>query len=293
MASNEALNEKQDTVAPVAQESQPKINGNKQTSSDKQESKQEKHDEKSPNDSDKKKKKDKDKEPEGGFDDTPIPHAPPGYTLKITFHRASNLPFADINSLSSDPFVLAQLNTGLQPRHKEDPHLRMRTNTIRRNVDPEWNFEWIVANVPGSGFKLKARIYDEDPADHDDRLGNVHVNVGRFDEHWEGIKNGEYKVRKRMGSKRAYAVRFLAVCFKRVEHWNARLYISIEVLGRSPGDDGGRCFTVGQNWWTKHYSPILGRIAGRKETKEDDEMGEPANGEEKEKQEKKKAQRYK
>lgn len=45
--------------------------------------------------------KKKDKGPEGGFDATPIPRAPPGYTVKITFHRANNLPLADINTCAS------------------------------------------------------------------------------------------------------------------------------------------------------------------------------------------------
>ena len=34
----------------------------------------------------------------GGFDSTPVPYAPVGYTLKFTFHRATNLPFADFNT---------------------------------------------------------------------------------------------------------------------------------------------------------------------------------------------------
>lgn len=114
-----------------------------------------------------------DKGPAGGFDSTPLPRRPPGYTLKFTFHRATNLPLADINSLSSDPFIVAELNTGLPTRHKEDPPLQLRTKTIRQCTDPVWESEWIVANVPASGFKLKCRIYDEDPADHDDRLGNA------------------------------------------------------------------------------------------------------------------------
>ena len=44
-------------------------------------------------------KKDND-QPAGGYDSTPIPYRPGGYTVKMTFHRATNLPMADINSLS-------------------------------------------------------------------------------------------------------------------------------------------------------------------------------------------------
>jgi len=208
------------------------------------------------------------KQPAGGFDSTPVPKQPPGYTVKLTFHRATNLPMADLNSLSSDPYILAQLDTDLPTRHKEDPHLRLRTPTIRKATDPEWNCEWIVAHVPASGFKLKARIYDEDPADHDDRLGNVHVHVDRISPDWEGIKEGRYKLKKRMASKRAYLIQLVAACTRATKHLNAFLVVSVEVLGRSDGD-GGRCYTVGPCWWTRHYSPILGRIANRKEPDED------------------------
>ncbi|KAK5017560.1 hypothetical protein LTR39_001478 [Cryomyces antarcticus] len=204
------------------------------------------------------------KKPPGGFDSTPLPKAPPGYTVKITFHKATNLPMADLNSLSSDPYVLAQVNTGLETRHKEDPALRMRTPTIRKNTNPKWNWEWIVANIPGSGFKLKARVYDEDPADHDDRLGNVHIAVNQIDEHWPGIKNQSYKVKKRMGSKRAYAIRAFATCFSKEKHMSGDLYISVEVLGRTEDQTGGRAYTVGPCWSTRHFSPLLGRITGRK-----------------------------
>jgi hypothetical protein len=206
-----------------------------------------------------------DDEPAGGFDATPVPRAPPGWTVKITFHRATNLPMADINSMSSDPYVLAQINTTLPMRHKEDPLLRMRTPTVRRNTDPEWNFEWIVGNVPSSGFKLKARVYDEDPNDHDDRLGNVHVHVHNLDENWRGIHEQPYKIMKRSGSKRAYAMRAVAACMSKAKHLNGDLYVSVELLGRTDIDNGGHVFTIGPQWYIKHQAPMLGRIAGRKE----------------------------
>ncbi|KAF1845632.1 C2 domain-containing protein [Cucurbitaria berberidis CBS 394.84] len=209
------------------------------------------------------------KDPEGGFDDTPIPRAPPGYTVKFTFQRANHLPLADINTLSADPFILAELSTSLVSRHKEDPRLTMRTPTVRQNTDPEWNCEWIVANVPASGFKLKCRIYDEDPADHDDRLGNVHVEVGQINENWAGIKSQTYPIKKRMVSKRAFLLRALAVCFGKAEHMNGTLTMSVEVLGRTQDDNGGRAYTIGPQFWIRHYSPLLGRLLGQKEPNDD------------------------
>ena len=204
-------------------------------------------------------------QPAGGFDDSPIPRARPGFTVKFTFHRAASLPMADINSMSSDPYIMAQLNTHLQTRHKQDPHMRFRTPTIRRSTDPVWNAEWIVANVPASGFALKARIYDEDPADHDDRLGNVHVHVDSISEDWDGIKERPFKIKKRMGSKRAYLVRGCAAMFSSNIQLSGKLIVSVEVLGKTDADDGGRTWTIGPCNWSQHLSPMIGRLTGTKE----------------------------
>ncbi|EMC91277.1 hypothetical protein BAUCODRAFT_51186, partial [Baudoinia panamericana UAMH 10762] len=215
--------------------------------------------------------------PEGGFDDTPIPSRPPGYTLKITIHRATHLPMADYNTLSSDPYVLAQIDTDTPTRHKEDPPLRFRTPTIRQNVEPVWNEDWIVANVPASGFKLKLRVYDEDPADKDDRLGNVHVHVNSINDSWQGINEQPYEIMMRSGSKRAYFIRMMAVCLNRSKHIRGDLYVSIENLGRTK-DDGqnGRLYTVGPCRWIKHFDPILGRMVNIREPDEDESEEKPA-----------------
>ena len=216
-----------------------------------------------------KKENDDGDKPAGGFDDTAVPPAPPGYNVKFTFHRALKLPMADINSMSSDPYVLATLNTSLPTRHKQDPSMVFRTPTIRRSCDPEWNAEWIVANVPANGFALKARIYDEDPADHDDRLGNVHVHVDSLTENFAGIKEQHYKIKKRMGSKRAYLIRGCAAMFNRGLHMSGELVVSVEVLGKTETDNGGRVWTVGPCNWSQHLSPMIGRIAGTTEPGKD------------------------
>ena len=207
----------------------------------------------------------KDKDPAGGFDSTSIPKAPPGYTVRFTFHRATNLPVADIGTLSSDPYVLAQLKTSLPKRHKQDPNVWFRTPTIRRNVQPEWNSDWIIANVPASGFQLKARIYDEDPADHDDILGTLHLNISEISENWEGIREESYTLRKRKGSKRAYFFRGCAAMLEKGAHINGHLVLSVQVLGRSQVENGGKVFTIGPCNWTKHLSPLIGRLTGTKD----------------------------
>ncbi|KAF4630661.1 hypothetical protein G7Y89_g7474 [Cudoniella acicularis] len=202
------------------------------------------------------------KDPPGGYDSTPIPPAPDGYTVRFIFHRAENLPMSDLNSRSSDPYIHATVTSALQKRHKEDPELVSRTPTIHKNTNPEWNCHWTVAGVPSSGFKLKCRIYDEDPSDHDDRLGNVTISVGQIGPNWKGIRGESFDIKKRMGSKRAYMIRGCATMLTSV-HMDGTLYISAEVLGKSD-PPYGRMYTIAETAWTKHYSPMIGRIAGTK-----------------------------
>jgi C2 domain len=222
------------------------------------------------------------KQPPGGFDATPFPPAPPGYTLKFTFHRAHHLPFADISTLSSDPYVIATLKTNLPKRHKDDPDLRFRTPTIHRNTEPEWNAEWVVGHVPASGFFLKCRIYDEDPADHDDRLGNVHVSVNGIGDSWPGIKAQTFEVKMRMGSKRAYLVRGCATMFSGSLKLRGDMVVSVENLGKTPGESGSKAYTIGPLQWSRHFSPLIGRLTG---TTDPDEETDQDN--------KKKTQKYK
>ena len=205
------------------------------------------------------------KGPAGGFDATPIPKAPRGYTLKFTFHGAENLPLSDFYSLSSDPYVIAVLRTDLQKRHKQDPDLMLRTRTIHRNTNPRWETEWVVANVPASGFWLKCRLYDEDPADHDDRLGNAHLHVDAISEGWQGIREMKLDIKKRMGSKRAYMVRGCAALFNHNIRMGGTLTVSIENMGATEAEDGGRMWTVGPLAWSRHYSPMIGRLVGTKD----------------------------
>lgn len=204
-------------------------------------------------------------EPAGGFDSTPFPHAPPGYTLKFTFHRGINLPCADFGSFSSDPYVVAQLNVALPPRHKQDPGFCFRTPTVRKNRDPVWESEWVVANVPASGFTLKCTVFDEDAADHDDKLGNAYVEVGSIHDGWASIKEQTFKVKKRTGSKRVYLFGNIAALASERLDTGSHLLISVEFLGRTPGDEGAQVYTAGPNYWFKHFSPLIGRLAGTKD----------------------------
>ncbi|KAJ5124594.1 uncharacterized protein N7515_008419 [Penicillium bovifimosum] len=208
-------------------------------------------------------KKDESK-PAGGFDATPLPHVPPGYTLKITFHRAEDLPIADFGCFSSDPYVAAQMVVDLPKRHKQDPAVRFRTPTVRKDMNPKWECEWVVANVPASGFSLKCYLMDEDPADHDDKLGIAFIDVPALSEDWAGFKEKSFKVKKRFGSKRVYVFTNVSA-FATGHHKESWLVVSIECLGKTPGTEGGHMYTAGPNHWFKHFSPMIGRLAGIKD----------------------------
>jgi hypothetical protein len=222
-----------------------------------------------------KKEKVKDKKnPPGGKDNTPIPSADSGYTVQFTFLRAENLPVSDFKTRSSDPYILATLTSpGIRKRHKEDPNMMYRTRTIHRSTEPEWNDQWIVAGIPSSGFRLKCRLYDEDPKDDDDRLGNVTMSANNISESWEGIQEEMYYIKKRMGSKRAYALKGCLSMVSRDIHMNGKLFLSVKVLGKSDPPHG-RMYTIGPAIWIKHYSPMMGRIAGTKNA----ENGEKGKG---------------
>lgn len=239
---------------------------------------------------------DKAKKPPGGFDKTPLPNAPQGYTIRFTFRYAANLPPADLSTASSDPFLTATLKASNPKRHKEDPEVVHRTRTIRKTTEPEWNEEWVVANVPPSGFSLKCRLYDEDATDHDDRLGNVTIKVPQVYEQWEGIPppGKEFDAKRRVMSKRAFLAKGIASCIHTDTHTTPRLCVSIEVLGKSD-PPFAQMYTVGPTMWTKHFSPMIGRLAGTKVNKDEehDQDGGPSQGEGSSSQaDEKKSQKY-
>ncbi|WRT64973.1 uncharacterized protein IL334_001914 [Kwoniella shivajii] len=204
-----------------------------------------------------------DDKPAGGYDSTKLPSSSkPTYTVKITFHKATNLPVADFGDGSADPFILAQVKTSHSTRHSQDPYLRWRSKTIRKNLEPEWESSWTIAGIPSDGLSLSARIYDEDPSDHDDRLGKVELETGEINENWgKGINNKEYKVKKSGADLKAYTARWLCSTIGKSK-LHANLFLSIQVLGKTD-NNLGKAYTVNNFWWI-HYSPVIGRMTGVK-----------------------------
>ncbi|BEI81436.1 hypothetical protein CcaverHIS002_0205960 [Cutaneotrichosporon cavernicola] len=202
------------------------------------------------------------KELDGGRDKTPLePTKGPTYTLRVVFHSAQRLPISDFGSQSSDPFILAQCETGLHTRHKQDPALRFRSATARRTLNPRWDAEWVIAGIPATGCELKVRVYDEDNGTQDDLLGHVHVQTGMLDEKFKIDKN-TYKLSKRGADWRAVAWR---TCLKSVDEDSRKdvtLTMSLEVLERTKVEVG-KPYTANCFWWS-HYSPLLGRVVKTK-----------------------------
>ncbi|RKF64373.1 putative c2 domain containing protein [Erysiphe neolycopersici] len=206
-------------------------------------------------------------QPAGGYDATPIPSAPDGYTIKFTIHRARNLPRSDLTTKFSDPYIVATLTADLPKRHKSDPEMVLRTPTIHNSLNPEWETQWIVAGIPSTGFKLKCRIYDEDQANHDDRLGNVTLTIDRVKTGWPGIKYKSFTIKKRMASKRAYVIHGCSAFVDQNTNFDGFLYLSAELIGKSEKPHG-RMYTLGLTSYFKHYSPLIGVLTGTKVPKE-------------------------
>lgn len=237
---------------------------------------------------------DKEKEPDGGYDSTPLPRHPhPTYTLRFTFHRATHLPIADLQNAASDPYLLVQLNmphdSGIGQRHKQDPPLRWRSITTHATRDPVWEDQWVVAGVPApqdgqtGACELKIRVMDEDKSDHDDRLGDVKIRLdGLGTSRWKDVREGAYEVQKRKAKKRVNLVRFccapmdlLARPKRGRKSPKEELVVSIEVLGKTEGDDEvGKAYTIGPLRWRQHYSPMIGRVAGTEQPKEEEHQEE-------------------
>lgn len=202
------------------------------------------------------------------------------WTVEFTFHSAKSVPVADFpvsdnnpwrvysprvrsilccrsetnlsshpalalfKGFSADPFLACFLAVPAHPLHNDDNPLEFRTPTIRANLNPTWESKWRVAGIPSSGFKLTIRLRDEDPGDHDDRLGTVTVR-----EHSVGADlfrdHQEYNVMKRRGSIRAYVMTYLASAVVKNISIHARLYMSIKVIGKTPNQEDRRVYTVG------------------------------------------------
>ncbi|KAG8735032.1 hypothetical protein FRC10_011072 [Ceratobasidium sp. 414] len=208
------------------------------------------------------------------------------YDVQITFHSAHDLPVSDVPSLSADPYLLASLRVPSYDKGEPGPPpLLFSTRTIHRTRDPDWGGEvWRVGGVPGSGFALRIGVRDEDVGKKDDRLGEARVSFfgiaaskkfKRDDRdaglNWGQVREGldvarrEAPIKKRRGGARAFLLTYLASVLARgVSPKSAKVVVSVRVLGLSENQEDRRVYTLGPNYYSLHFSPLLGRVMGTK-----------------------------
>ncbi|KAG8711427.1 hypothetical protein FRC09_020600 [Ceratobasidium sp. 395] len=211
------------------------------------------------------------------------------YDIQITIHSAHALPVSDVPSLSADPYILASLRVP-EYREKDEPGpppLLFRTKTIHRTRDPDWENEvWRVGGIPGSGFALRIGVRDEDAGKQDDRLGEARVSFfgtgpakkrmgddsdRDADLDWGRVREGldmarrEAPIKKRRGGARAFLSTYMtAAMAKGVSPKSAKVVVSVRVLGLSENQEDRRVYTLGPNYYSLHFSPLLGKVMGTK-----------------------------
>lgn len=118
---------------------------------------------------------------------------------------------------------------------------------------------------------------------HDDHLGDVKITLTDIGgSAWTDKSELPYEISKRHASKRANFTRAAFTVIhpvrralthhdnKAEDHHNEELYVSIEVIRRmKPEEDVGKAYTIGPCRWIQHYSPLIGRLVGTKESSSD------------------------
>lgn len=157
---------------------------------------------------------------------------------------------SDVNDLSSDPYIRATLTTTYGSSDTLHTHtINFRTHTERRTLNPEFHDKWIVSGVPASGFTLTLRLRDEDPGNHNDRLGKSIVSFPlqgqQIDKDWSSGET-ECKVHKRKGSLKSKLTTFGArvLTCGNIDH-HCRILLSVKVLGRAQAQNDTRLYTIG------------------------------------------------
>ncbi|KAF8586282.1 hypothetical protein K439DRAFT_1615271 [Ramaria rubella] len=188
------------------------------------------------------------------------------FICELVFLRAENVPIGDLNNLSCDPYIQASLEVpSVHPDRSSTP-LCYRTPTIRRTLNPIYNVPWIISGIPDTGFTLTLRLIDEDPGDHDDRLGKTIVCLpdpvaGEVLK--EGWNTGEveYKVEKKKGSIRSHVATYVAGMITRggISH-HSRIWMSVRVISKAYNQQDRRLFTIGPSKYTRHFSPLIGHL---------------------------------
>ncbi|THH31396.1 hypothetical protein EUX98_g2778 [Antrodiella citrinella] len=169
------------------------------------------------------------------------------YTCLITIHRATNVPVSDFNNFTSDPYFHISLSVNIG--NGAPQILAHRTRTERSTRDPTFDSKWVVSGIPSRGFNLALTLMDEDPGNHDDKLGQAVLwfpFAGQtFEEGWESGEQ-EYDVHKRKGEFKSRVGSFVAkaVTREKVGH-RCRVWVSVKVVGKAKSQTDHRIYTLG------------------------------------------------
>ncbi|KAJ6262678.1 hypothetical protein Dda_3490 [Drechslerella dactyloides] len=219
------------------------------------------------------------------------------YDLVLRFHSVSNLPVADLGNFSSDPYLKIKLGVSTKKAtasgwhavnekagpDPDDPLIVFRTPTHHQTLHPTFPPQtfWLISNVPESGFQMTVICRDEDPSNQDDGLGKTKIEIEEIT--GIGWKKEHMKIELRRrnggGSWRAFAFSPVinVINGQKISSGRPIVDMSIEVIGETK-DNGGRLFpyTLGPAYFSKHFSPFAGRIAGIVEKTDAETYGSPA-----------------
>ncbi|KAG9084150.1 hypothetical protein FRC06_004193 [Ceratobasidium sp. 370] len=193
------------------------------------------------------------------------------YDTQITVHSAHDLPVSDLPSLSADPYILAWLRD-------QDNTSDARSGLGERGVESGWR--------TGVGFALRIGVRDEDAGKKDERLGEARVSFFSTlapkklkgddserdaDLDWGHVREGldvarrEAPIKKWRGGTRMFLSTYMtAAIIRRVSPRSGKVVVSIRVLGLSENQEDRRVYTLGPNYYSLHFSPLLGKVMGTK-----------------------------
>ncbi|UJR20305.1 hypothetical protein I4U23_023436 [Adineta vaga] len=90
-----------------------------------------------------------------------------GHDVLIKFHAAHNLPKMDVVG-TADPYFRAKIDDG---------QVEFSSSCIIKTLNPVWNEEWIVRNIPSTA-KLFVTVYDKDDDTlFDDYIGKFQIDI--------------------------------------------------------------------------------------------------------------------
>ncbi|KAL6586496.1 hypothetical protein OROMI_001484 [Orobanche minor] len=99
--------------------------------------------------------------------------------LRIKVMRGINL--AKRDATSSDPYVVIKMEKQemLSPRTYNFLQQKLKTRTVKKNLNPEWNEE-LTLSISDSNIPITLKVYDKDIFSMDDIMGDAEFEIHAF-----------------------------------------------------------------------------------------------------------------